>query len=890
MRPFRLLLLAALLVGLATAPPGRAQSCSETGTYHSYALITGAAIWDIHEATCPLVCNGPEGYAYFAQAGDPKTGTVPGALGGLTGWDVRVWASNFQGPILVGSGWPKQWEWTADHWLQHSSRRYPCVYCQQTVNSPAQFGLGVYRILEDDEAPLPFDDYVGKVQIDHSYCKSDVFDQGAAAGWTAEHTTPGIDDVDSTTYKIFCNANTLCTAAITCPDGSPLSCSAPGTCGAGSCASGSDWVRCGGQTYACGGAPPPPPPPASLPQQPINLVALPVVGGETAIEISWQDRSDNEAGFQIQRVLPRTGAVQLFDVGADETGFLDDVGELPPTGLGPDEYRYRVRAWNAAGRPAWVDVPMATAHIYNTPPGRPDTLNPRGCISTLNPTLSWRGHESSQFYVRLLDASTGEEAMADQTPTTNQVVVPGSLVARRPYLLRVWGMNNLGWGSGSDGQYFVPFCQPVDPPAILAPLGCTANLTPTVSWTPVANALYYVLRIHRVVDISNDPEVIPGGVGPTGTSWTFPAGLLQPGQEYRIKVKAFTGTNTEPYSVIRFFTPQCNPSSPPGTASGIAPDGGTVPTAQPTYTWFPGAQAESYLLEAFTPGWQLAYSGTVPAAGVCDGTTCSFRPSQPLADGTYSWHVQGSNAFGSGLASPWATFTVADQTPDLTVTGATVTEGNRGTVAAQFTVQLTHPAPTEVSFDVATANASAVAPYDYQSVSRSVAIPAGQSQAVVSVLVQGDPDFEGTETFTLNLSNVLGAHALATQAVGTILDDDPPPKAALFLSQTVPTAVGAGHRFTVSLTVKNAGSLPWDPVGPSCKAFRLGSANPYGNNTWGLNRVELPAPVPPGGQVTLNFSAVAPLVPGLYPFQWRMVHECEEWFGDLSPAVVVTVG
>jgi hypothetical protein len=55
--------------------------------------------------------------------------------------------------------------------------------------------------------------------------------------------------------------------------------------------------------------------------------------------------------------------------------------------------------------------------------------------------------------------------------------------------------------------------------------------------------------------------------------------------------------------------------------------------------------------------------------------------------------------------------------------------------------------------------------------------------------------------------------------------------------------------------------------------------------------VELPAAVAPGGEVTLNFTVTAPSASGTYNFQWRMVQECVQWFGDFTPnvAVVVTV-
>ena len=112
---------------------------------------------------------------------------------------------------------------------------------------------------------------------------------------------------------------------------------------------------------------------------------------------------------------------------------------------------------------------------------------------------------------------------------------------------------------------------------------------------------------------------------------------------------------------------------------------------------------------------------------------------------------------------------------------------------------------------------------------------------------------------------------------------------AQVVSQSVPANMVAGRIYPVSLTLKNIGTESWNPIGPQCNAYRLGSANPLGNSTWGVTRVDLPAPVAPNGQVTLNFTVTAPSTSAAYNFQWRMVQECVTWFGDFSPNVAVPV-
>ncbi|MBI3183453.1 MAG: hypothetical protein HYZ28_15050 [Myxococcales bacterium] len=111
------------------------------------------------------------------------------------------------------------------------------------------------------------------------------------------------------------------------------------------------------------------------------------------------------------------------------------------------------------------------------------------------------------------------------------------------------------------------------------------------------------------------------------------------------------------------------------------------------------------------------------------------------------------------------------------------------------------------------------------------------------------------------------------------------PYAAAFAWQEVPAAMRALERYKVSVTMRNIGSARW----MRGQQFRLGSQAPRDNLSFGLNRVELPDDLPPGGTVTFPFEVVAPAAPGRHSFQWRMVRDGVMWFGELTPEVAVTV-
>jgi len=108
---------------------------------------------------------------------------------------------------------------------------------------------------------------------------------------------------------------------------------------------------------------------------------------------------------------------------------------------------------------------------------------------------------------------------------------------------------------------------------------------------------------------------------------------------------------------------------------------------------------------------------------------------------------------------------------------------------------------------------------------------------------------------------------------------------ASFVSfQPPPGVMTPGQVASVSVTMQNTGSVAWDDQ------FRLGSQSPENNQIFGDGRVYLNgAVVYPGQQHTFVFQATAPSTPGTYVWQWRMVQEWVQWFGDWTPTIYVQV-
>jgi chitinase len=116
-----------------------------------------------------------------------------------------------------------------------------------------------------------------------------------------------------------------------------------------------------------------------------------------------------------------------------------------------------------------------------------------------------------------------------------------------------------------------------------------------------------------------------------------------------------------------------------------------------------------------------------------------------------------------------------DADPNVSVSNASVTEGDSGTALETFTVTLDAPSGQEAFVDYTTSDATALAGVDYTAATGTVSIPAGSTQATFDVAVLGDLLYEGSETFTVMLSGEVNLTIADGTGVGTITDDDPVP-------------------------------------------------------------------------------------------------------------------
>src|SRR5262245_3314862 len=251
---------------------------------------------------------------------------------------------------------------------------------------------------------------------------------------------------------------------------------------------------------------------------------------------------------------------------------------------------------------------------------------------------------------------------------------------------------------------------------------------------------------------------------------------------------------------------------------------GTNPTAVFTVTLnFPGGFRDfnttvDYATSngtAAAPGDYTQSSGTLTfRAGPSPATMTISIPivDDTMFEGTETFTVTLSNptttapfpasiSRGSGICAIFDNDPAPPNSPTLSISDVTVTEGNAGTTNAVFIVSISAQPSSTVTVDFATADGTAtVADNDYNSASGTLTFtPQSLPTRAVIIQVVGDTRAEANENFFVNLVNPSGANIADGQGAGAILDDESCAFAVEPTSQVLDAGVfnGASGSFTV---------------------------------------------------------------------------------------------
>jgi hypothetical protein len=145
-----------------------------------------------------------------------------------------------------------------------------------------------------------------------------------------------------------------------------------------------------------------------------------------------------------------------------------------------------------------------------------------------------------------------------------------------------------------------------------------------------------------------------------------------------------------------------------------------------------------------------------------------------------SGEINGDVLHDLAVVYPWSesvsvllnTTPVEPSLPKVSISNTRITEGNKGTKTAKFTVSLDGVSTQRVELDYATANDTARAGKDYKTTKGTLIFNPGEISKTIAVPVVGDKRIESQEQFKLKLSNPTNADIVDGEAIATIRDKD----------------------------------------------------------------------------------------------------------------------
>ena len=179
---------------------------------------------------------------------------------------------------------------------------------------------------------------------------------------------------------------------------------------------------------------------------------------------------------------------------------------------------------------------------------------------------------------------------------------------------------------------------------------------------------------------------------------------------------------------------------------------------------------------AIAPADYIAKSGrlVIPPGVIRTNITVAVQ-GDVIEEADETFWVQLSNPVNANLTTNLALGIIQDDDPrKLTINDAIVTEPTPGTVASLvFSVSLLLPSSLPVNVAYATMDGTARAGLDYQATNGVLRFAPGEVARPVTVVVNGDDQAEGTETFKVVLSHPENAILAKPEGVGTIIEGVP---------------------------------------------------------------------------------------------------------------------
>ncbi|NLX90404.1 MAG: hypothetical protein GXZ07_02240 [Firmicutes bacterium] len=378
------------------------------------------------------------------------------------------------------------------------------------------------------------------------------------------------------------------------------------------------------------------PPPAA----PAGLKAT--AATDTQINLSWTDRSDNEAGFKIERKTGEGDFQEIADVGANIAFYAD-------TGLTPGvAYTYRVRAYNIGGV---SDYSNTAGAVTGGVPSAPQDL--KAAASGAQIRLTWKDTSNNEAGFKIeRKAGSGDFVQIDAVKANSTAYLDTDVTAGVLYTYRVRAYNDAG-----DSGYSAEASSALES-APAAPSNLTAvpvsKYQIKLTWTDNASN-EEGFKIERRTEGGKYVQIAEVEHNTT----TYTDSWLSPNKTYYYRVRAYNSRGHSEYSNESSAVTGVVPAAPSDLAAEA------VSRSQITLSWKDNSDNETgFKIERRTSGGSYVQIATLGA------NKRSYTDTGLSPNTSYYYRVRAYNSVGN---SPYSNEVVVSTGVPAAPTGLTAT-------------------------------------------------------------------------------------------------------------------------------------------------------------------------------------------------------------------------